>query len=212
MSGRDRHPRTARAVIGGAIGWVGDREETYLARRLLGRLGEGMLLLGDRAYDSGEFLAAVDKTGGEVPGPGWVQPRAVGTGPPDGSYLSDVAGLAVRGSPRPTWPCTGAMARRRPPPTPAPPPSRHGCNSPKQRVGPEQRRTPDLPPATDGTRSAEAGPVLLDTATGPAARGCCPWPVRAAAVGRGSLRGCREGRRVRRWMRIAVLESNVCSQ
>ncbi len=85
------------AVIGGAIGRAGDREETHLARRLLGRLGEGMLLLGDRAYESGEFLAAVDKTGAKFLVRGGSSRK-----PPvlrhltDGSYLSDVAGLAVR--------------------------------------------------------------------------------------------------------------------
>jgi hypothetical protein len=56
-----------------------------------------MLLLGDRAYDSGEFLAAVDKTGAKLLVRGGSSRR-----PPvlrhlsDGSYLSDVAGLAVR--------------------------------------------------------------------------------------------------------------------
>jgi hypothetical protein len=85
------------AVIGGAIGHAGDRDETHLARRLLGLLGPGMLLLGDRAYDSGEFLAAVNRTGSKL----LVRGGATRKPPvlrhlPDGSYLSEVAGLAVR--------------------------------------------------------------------------------------------------------------------
>jgi hypothetical protein len=85
------------AAIGGAIGRPGDRDESHLARRLLGLLGEGMLLLGDRAYDSGEFLAAVDATGAKllVRGGSSRKPPVL-RHLPDGSYLSDVAGLAVR--------------------------------------------------------------------------------------------------------------------
>jgi hypothetical protein len=41
------------AVIGGAIGTPGDRDEAHLARRLL---GPGMLLLANRAFDSAAFL------------------------------------------------------------------------------------------------------------------------------------------------------------
>jgi hypothetical protein len=85
------------AVIGGVIGKAGDRDETHLARRLLGLLGPGMLLLADRAYDSGEFLAAVDATGAKL----LIRGGATRKPPvlhhlPDGSYLSDIAGLAVR--------------------------------------------------------------------------------------------------------------------
>lgn len=85
------------AAIGGAIGKAGDRDETHLARRLLGLLGPGMLLLADRAYDSGEFLAAVDRTGAKflVRGGSTRKPPVL-RHLPDGSYLSDIAGLAVR--------------------------------------------------------------------------------------------------------------------
>ncbi len=85
------------AAIGGAVGRAGDRDEAHLARRLLGLLGPGMLLLGDRAYDSGEFLAAVDKTGAKllVRGGSTRKPPVL-RHLPDGSYLSEIAGLAVR--------------------------------------------------------------------------------------------------------------------
>lgn len=85
------------AVIGGVVGKTGDRDETHLARRLLGLLGPGMLLLADRAYDSGEFLVAVDATGAKllVRGGSTRKPPVLHH-LPDGSYLSDIAGLAVR--------------------------------------------------------------------------------------------------------------------
>lgn len=53
------------AVIGGAIGVAGERDESHLARRLLGLLGPGMLLA-DRAYDSASLLAEIDTTGAQV--------------------------------------------------------------------------------------------------------------------------------------------------
>jgi hypothetical protein len=85
------------AAIGGAIGQAGDRDVSHLARRLMPLLGAGMLLLGDRAYDSGEFLAAVDRTGAKllIRGGPTRKPQVL-RHLPDGSYLSDVAGLAVR--------------------------------------------------------------------------------------------------------------------
>jgi TnpA family transposase len=54
------------AVIGGAIGTPGDRDEAHLARRLLHLLGPGMLLLADRAFDSAAFLAEVNRTGAKL--------------------------------------------------------------------------------------------------------------------------------------------------
>jgi hypothetical protein len=85
------------AVIGGAIGTPGDRDESHLARRLLGLLGTGMLLLADRAFDSTDFLAEVDRTGAKLLVRGGISRK-----PPvlcqlsDGSYLSQLGGLRVR--------------------------------------------------------------------------------------------------------------------
>jgi hypothetical protein len=85
------------AVIGGAIGKPGDRDEAHLARRLLRLLGPGMLLLADRAFDSTEFLTEVDRTGAKLLVRGGTSRK-----PPvlrhlsDGSYLSQLAGLPVR--------------------------------------------------------------------------------------------------------------------
>jgi len=85
------------AMIGGAIGVRGDRDESHLARRLLGLLGPGMLLLADRAYDSASFLAEVHATGAKL------LVRGCSTRKPpvlchlaDGSYLSALGGLPVR--------------------------------------------------------------------------------------------------------------------
>ncbi|HEX2300033.1 MAG TPA: IS4 family transposase, partial [Pseudonocardiaceae bacterium] len=85
------------AALGGVLGQPGDRDESHLARRLLGLLRPGMLLLADRAYDSGEFLVAVDQTGAKllVRG-GATRKPAVLHHLRDGSYLSEIAGLAVR--------------------------------------------------------------------------------------------------------------------
>jgi len=85
------------AAIGGVIGRAGDRDESHLARRLLPLLCPGMLLLADRAYDSGEFLTAVDATGAKllIRG-GSTRKPAVLRHLADGSYLSDIGGLSVR--------------------------------------------------------------------------------------------------------------------
>jgi Insertion element 4 transposase N-terminal/Transposase DDE domain len=85
------------AVIGGAIGTPGDRDEAHLARRLLRLLGPGMLLLADRAFDSATFLAEVDRTGAKllVRGGSSRKPPVL-RHLPDGSYLSQLAGLHVR--------------------------------------------------------------------------------------------------------------------
>jgi len=85
------------AVIGGAIGTHGDRDEAHLARRLLRILGPGMLLLADRAFDSGPFLAEVHHTGAELlVRAGCSRKPPVLRHLPDGSYLSQLAGLPVR--------------------------------------------------------------------------------------------------------------------
>jgi hypothetical protein len=85
------------AVIGGAIGTPGDRDEAHLARRLLGLLGPGMLLLADRAFDSATFLAEVDRTGAKLlVRAGCSRTPTVLRHLSDGSYLSHLAGLHVR--------------------------------------------------------------------------------------------------------------------
>jgi hypothetical protein len=85
------------AVIGGAIGTPGDRDEAHLARRLLRLLGPGMLLLADRAFDSAPFLAEVHRTGAKLlVRAGSSRTPAVLRHLPDGSYLSQLAGLPVR--------------------------------------------------------------------------------------------------------------------
>lgn len=85
------------AVIGGAIGIPGDRDEAHLARRLLQLLAPGMLLLADRAFDSAAFLAEVHRTGAKLlVRAGASRKPAVWRHLPDGSYLSQLAGLPVR--------------------------------------------------------------------------------------------------------------------
>jgi hypothetical protein len=85
------------AVIGGAIGTPGDRDEAHLARRLLHLLAPGMLLLADRAFDSAAFLAEVHRTGARLLiRAGASRKPAVWRHLPDGSYLSQLAGLPVR--------------------------------------------------------------------------------------------------------------------
>ncbi|HEX8761520.1 MAG TPA: IS4 family transposase [Pseudonocardiaceae bacterium] len=85
------------AVIGGAIGIPGDRDEAHLARRLLHLLAPGMLLLADRAFDSAAFLAEVHRTGAKLlVRAGASRKPAVWRHLPDGSYLSQLAGLPVR--------------------------------------------------------------------------------------------------------------------
>jgi hypothetical protein len=85
------------AVIGGAIGTPGDRDEAHLARQLLRLLGPGMLVLADRAFDSAPFLAEVDRTGAKLlVRAGCARKPAVLRHLPDGSYLSQLGGLPVR--------------------------------------------------------------------------------------------------------------------
>ena len=55
-----------RALLGATIGdgaRRGERDETTLARRLLGLLAPGMLVLIDRGFDNNSFFAAIDATG-----------------------------------------------------------------------------------------------------------------------------------------------------
>jgi hypothetical protein len=86
-----------RGLLGAVIGAAADGDEPALARRLLHLLGPGMLVLMDRAYDCGAFLAAVAGTGAHV----LARARAsraplVLAVLPDGSYLADLGGLRVR--------------------------------------------------------------------------------------------------------------------
>ena len=86
-----------RALLGAVIGCAADGDEPALARKLLHLLGEGMLVLTDRAFDTNAFLAAVAGTGAHF------LARARATRSPlaldvlpDGSCLAEAAGLRVR--------------------------------------------------------------------------------------------------------------------
>lgn len=86
-----------RAMLGAVLGSASDRDETTLARRLLGLLGSDMLVLGDRAFDGNLFLAELDATGAKL------LVRAKSTRNPvvlrqlpDGSFLSVLEDLHVR--------------------------------------------------------------------------------------------------------------------
>jgi hypothetical protein len=86
-----------RGLLGAVLGSAADRDEAYLARRLLHLLRPGMLLLLDRAFDANTFLAEVHATGAML----LARPRSsrhprVPRHLLDGSYLSDLDGLAVR--------------------------------------------------------------------------------------------------------------------
>jgi Insertion element 4 transposase N-terminal/Transposase DDE domain len=86
-----------RGLLGAVIGGPGERAEVPLARKLVPLLGEGMLLLADRAYDAADLLAAIAATGAHflVRGSASRKPE-VGEILPDGSYLSQVDELQVR--------------------------------------------------------------------------------------------------------------------
>ena len=86
-----------RGLLGAVIGGPGERAEVPLARKLACLLGEGMLLLADRAYDAADLLTAIAATGAHflVRGSASRKP-GVGEILPDGSYLSQVDGLKVR--------------------------------------------------------------------------------------------------------------------
>ena len=86
-----------RGLLGAVIGARGERNEAPLARRLVPLLARGMLVLADRAYDSGGLLAAIAATGAML------LCRGTSTRKPpvlqvleDGSYLSELDGLKVR--------------------------------------------------------------------------------------------------------------------
>jgi hypothetical protein len=86
-----------RALLGATIGAADDRDEATLALRLLPLLRPGMLVLLDRGFDSTTFLTAVHRTGASL----LARVRSQRVPPvlqhlPDGSYLSNLDGLAVR--------------------------------------------------------------------------------------------------------------------
>jgi hypothetical protein len=86
-----------RGLLGATIGAAGDRDEATLALRLLPLLRPGMLVLLDRGFDAVTFLSAVNCTGAML----LARVRSQRVPPvlqhlPDGSYLSNLGGLAVR--------------------------------------------------------------------------------------------------------------------
>ncbi len=86
-----------RGLLGAVIGGQGERAEVPLARKLVTLLGEGMLLLADRAYDAADLLAAIAATGAHVLVRGSASRKpGVGEILPGGSCLSRVDGLRVR--------------------------------------------------------------------------------------------------------------------
>lgn len=86
-----------RAVLGATVGSAGDRDEATLARRLLPLLGPGMLVLLDRAFDAARFLNQLDGTDAKFLARSTSTRRPpVLTHLPDGSFLSNLDGLAVR--------------------------------------------------------------------------------------------------------------------
>jgi hypothetical protein len=86
-----------RGLLGAALGSAADRDEPTVARRLLPLLRPGMLVLLDRAFDSNAFLREVATTGAMlVVRAKSTRHPVVLSHLPDGSYLSDLDGLAVR--------------------------------------------------------------------------------------------------------------------
>lgn len=86
-----------RGLLGATIGAADDRDEATLALRLLPLLRPGMLVLLDRGFDAAAFLIAVHRTGAML----LARARSQRVPPvlkhlPDGSYLSELDGLAVR--------------------------------------------------------------------------------------------------------------------
>jgi Insertion element 4 transposase N-terminal/Transposase DDE domain len=86
-----------RGLLGAALGSAADRDEPTVARRLLPLLRPGMLILLDRAFDGNAFLRQVAATGALLVARAKSTRHPVVLGHlPDGSYLSDLDGLAVR--------------------------------------------------------------------------------------------------------------------
>ena len=86
-----------RGLLGAALGSAADRDEATVARRLLALLRPGMLVLLDRAFDANAFLGEVAASGALL----LARAKSARHPPvlghlPDGSYLSDLGGLAVR--------------------------------------------------------------------------------------------------------------------
>jgi hypothetical protein len=86
-----------RGMIGAVLGSAADRDEATLARRLLPLLHPSMVVLLDRAFDAAAFLSELHQTGA----PFLVRSKSTRRPPvlthlPDGSFLSEVNGLAVR--------------------------------------------------------------------------------------------------------------------
>ena len=149
-----------RGLLGAALGSAADRDEATVARRLLPLLRPGMLVLLDRAFDANAFLGEVAATGAMLVA------RAKSTRHPpvlahlpDGSYLSDLDGLAVRII-EASVTVTGADGSRDRGRLPA---DHHADGPPPL---PRRRRGPALPRAV-GDRVG-----LLRAAAHPAARPC----------------------------------------
>jgi Insertion element 4 transposase N-terminal/Transposase DDE domain len=86
-----------RGLLGAVIGAAADGDEPALATGLLHLLGPGMLVLTDRAYDSAAFLAQVAGTGAHFLARAKASRRLqVREVLPDGSWLAQIGGLAVR--------------------------------------------------------------------------------------------------------------------
>lgn len=93
-----------RGLLGAALGSAADRDEATVARRLLPLLRRGILILLDRAFDANAFLREVAATGALLVArsKSTRHPPVLGH-LPDGSYLSDLGGLAVRRHPARRW-------------------------------------------------------------------------------------------------------------
>ena len=130
-----------RGLLGAALGSAADRDEATVARRLLPLLHPGMLILLDRAFDANAFLRQVTATGALL----LARAKSTRHPPvlghlPDGSYLSDLGGLAVR-----VIEAGPGRDRRRRQPGPGQLPADHHADGPPPVPG--RRRGPALPRA-----------------------------------------------------------------